>query len=220
MKKIDDSSLLASYIVKHDLQQYMDSDLFEIATLQSFEKDEHLIHTGTISDFLYFLVDGTVMVYSYATDTQNICIDYASEMTPLGEASSLWEILPKSSVKAATPCICICISLSKYRTLLQKDIRFLQNVCQLLSNRLNTGITLANSLAESVTVRLAKFILANQKETIFSFQLTTCAEILNVSYRHLLRMMTRFKEQEILEKYENYYIIRDFQRLENLALER
>lgn len=217
MKRINDSERLSSYIMNHELSHYMHSNLQEISTLQSFEKNEHLIQSGEISDFLYFLVEGTVIVYSYATDTQNICINYASAMMPLGEASSLWGIEPKSSVKAATKCICICISLATYRNTLQQDVLFLQNTCRLLSTRLNTSITVANSLAESFDMRLAKFILENQKNDIFTFQLTTCAAILNVSYRHLLRIIMQFREKDILEKFGNSYIIRDLNALKNLA---
>ncbi len=84
----------------------MDNDLLAMATLHSFEKEEHLIRTGTPSEYLYFLVEGTVMVYS-SSDTQTICIDYAKPAAPLGEAS-LMELLP-SSVKAASACVCVCI---------------------------------------------------------------------------------------------------------------
>ncbi|UXC27944.1 cyclic nucleotide-binding domain-containing protein (plasmid) [Enterococcus raffinosus] len=189
MKKIHDTKQLTAYVEKHNLQDYMDSDILAMASLHFFEKEEHLIQTGTTSDYLYFLVDGTVMVYSYSSDTQNICIDYAKPATPLGEASSLWGLSPKSSVKAVTKCICISIPLNQYRTQLQKDVRFLQNICQLLSYRLNSGIN----------------------------RLTTCASILNVSYRHLLRTITNFREANIIEKKKNYYLIHDIEALEDLA---
>lgn len=217
MKKIQDAEQLSAYVEMHHLQDYMDSDILAMASLQYFEKEEHLIRTGTTSDFLYFLVDGTVMVYSYSSDTQNICIDHAKPATPLGEASSLWGLLPKSSVKAVSNCICVSIPLNLYREQLQQDVRFLQNICQLLSYRLNSGINLANSLTEPVETRLAKFILTNHENEKFSFRLTTCASILNVSYRHLLRTITNFRDANILEKKKNYYLIHDFDALNDLA---
>lgn len=217
MKKIQDAEQLSAYIELHHLQEYMDSDLLTMASLHYFEKEEHLIHAGTASDYLYFLVEGTVMVYSYSSDTQNICIDHAKPATPIGEASSLWGLLPKSSVKAVSNCISLSIPLNKYRTQLQQDVRFLQNICQLLSYRLNSGINLANSLTEPVETRLAKFILTNHEDDRFSFRLTTCASILNVSYRHLLRTITNFREANIIEKKKNYYLIHDFDALEDLA---
>ena len=70
MKKIHDSQLLAAYVKQHDLQNYMDADILTMASLQSFQKEEHLIRTGTTSDYLYFLVEGSMMVYSYPSDTQ------------------------------------------------------------------------------------------------------------------------------------------------------
>lgn len=217
MKKIDDTARLSNYIDTYNLQSYMDNDLLAMATLHSFEKEEHLIRTGTPSEYLYFLVEGTVMVYSFSSDTQTICIDYAKPAAPLGEASSLWELLPKSSVKAASACVCVCIPLNRYRSTLQQDVRFLQTICQLLSSRLNSGINLANSLTEPVETRLAKFILAHQENQHFSFQLTTCAAILNVSYRHLLRTFTSFREDKLIEKQKQGYAILDFPALESLA---
>ena len=71
MKKIHDTKQLTAYVEKHNLQDYMDSDILAMASLLFFEKEEHLIQTGTTSDYLYFLVDGTVMVYS--------CLLYTSD---------------------------------------------------------------------------------------------------------------------------------------------
>ncbi len=217
MKKIVEPSRLSSYIQNYQLQSYLDNDLLPISSLYFFDQEEHLIRAEVPSDYLYFLVDGSVMIYSYSSDTQNICIDHSQPVTLLGEASSLWELLPQSNVKAISPCLCVGISLKKYRHLLQQDVRFLQNICQILSYRLNSGVTLANSLTEPVETRLAKFILANSQNNQFSFQLTTCASILNVSYRHLLRTITNFKEEHILKKEKSYYLIQDTNALEIIA---
>ncbi|MIM11959.1 cyclic nucleotide-binding protein, partial [Listeria monocytogenes] len=53
MKKINDTARLSNYIDTYDLQSYMDNDLLAMATLHSFEKEEHLIRTGTPSEYLY-----------------------------------------------------------------------------------------------------------------------------------------------------------------------
>lgn len=217
MKKVVDPSKLSTYIKNHQLQSYLDTPLLPISALYFFEEEEHLILSEVPSDYLYFLVDGSVMIYSHSSDTQNICIDHSKPVTLLGEASSLWESLPQSNVKAISPVVCVGISLKKYRNVLQQDVRFLQNICRILSQRLNSGVTLANSLTEPVETRLAKFILDNAIGNKFSFQLTTCASILNVSYRHLLRTMTSFREAHILKKDKRCYLIQDFAALEVIA---
>ncbi|NKC67372.1 cyclic nucleotide-binding domain-containing protein [Vagococcus fluvialis] len=217
MKRISDPLRLIDYIETCNLQSYLDNDLIPISNVYTFEKDEHLIHLDTPSDYLYFLVEGTVRVYSYSSDTQNIVINRSEAVTLIGEASSLWDLSPKSNVIAETPCVCVGISLKKYRSLLQQDISFLQNVCQILSYRLNSGITLANSLTEPVETRLAKFILENAPNQLFSFKLTTCSAILNVSYRHLLRTINHFKEEGILEKQKSHLLIKNETKLREIA---
>lgn len=217
MKNISDTLSLKKYIRTLDLQSYLSHNLDSIATLISFEKDEHLITIDMPSDYLYFLVEGTVRVYSYSSDTQNIVISRSQPVAILGEASSLWNMPPKGNVKAETKCICVGISLKKYRHLLQNDVLFLQNICQILSYRLNNGISLATSLTEPVETRLARFILENTVNKKFSFQLTTCAAILNVSYRHLLRTINSFKEDGIIEKEKSYYLVLDASQLKELA---
>lgn len=217
MKKISDDILLKETIHTHNLQSYLDQELFPIASLYSFEKDEHLIRLESPSDHLYFLIEGTVRIYSYSSDTQNIVINRVTPVALLGEASSLWELMPQSNVEAETNCLCVGINLKKYRKLLQEDVRFLQNICQILSYRLNSVVTLANSLNAPVETRVAKFILENAVNQKFSFQLTTCAAILNVSYRHLLRTINSFKADGILLKENNYYLIQDAERLEVLS---
>ncbi|BCA84901.1 transcriptional regulator YeiL [Enterococcus saigonensis] len=218
MKQLFDNDQLKEAIAINNLQDYLDTDLLSIATLCTFEKDEDLIQAGTPSKYLYFLVEGTAMVYSYTYDTQNICINYCYEATIIGEASSLWATTPSSSVKAMTPCTCVCVNLKQYRTILQNDLRFLKHTCQLLSYRLNSGINLASSLSEPVETRLARFILEHAKDELFSFQLNNCAAILNVSYRHLLRTMTNFKEQEILQKVRGGYLILNRKELRALTI--
>lgn len=217
MKKTTDNAAIMECIDTYNLQSYLDNDLLPISALCSFEKDEHLIRLETPSEYLYFLLEGNVRVYSYSSDTQNIVINRSQPVTLLGEASSLWELMPQSNVKAETDCLCLGINLKKNRGLLQHDVRLLQNICQILSYRLNSGVNLANSLTEPVEIRLAKFILENSLNQKFSFQLTTCAAILNVSYRHLLRTITSFREGNILKKEKNYYLIEDTHKLEKIA---
>lgn len=217
MKKILDSQKQRDYIINHKLQDYMDADLYSISELCIFEKDEHLIHAGLASDYLYFLVEGKLMVYSYTSDSKNVCISYFQESTLIGEAASLWQMTPNTSVKAMTSCVCVSINLNQYRHILQNDVCFLKNVCEILSYRLNSETHLANSLTEPMDVRLAKFILYHSRENIFSFQLTTCAAILNVSYRHLLRTLMSFCDSNILKKSKNCYYVLDQASLTSLA---
>ena len=98
----------------------------------------------------------------------------------------------------------------KHRNILLNDINFLRYTCKNLGERLsymnnNTCINLYDSLES----RLASFILRREKDGIFSYNLTECAELLCTSYRHLLRVINSFCASGKLEKNKKSYKILD-----------
>ena len=86
------------------------------------------------------------------------------------------------------------------------DLRFLQHVCYTLACRMNNEGQIC-ALVEPLEMRLAKFILQYSIDNIFTFQLNDCADILNTSYRHLLRVLKKFCSDQILSKTRNGYLI-------------
>ena len=217
MKYLKNRQKLQEYIDLYQLQSYMDTPLAEIGQLVTFEKSEHLIELDQSSNHLYFLLEGNVMIYTPTLEDQKVCISYTHPIALLGEASSLWKKSPKSNVLANTACLCLCIPLNEHRTVLQNDLLFLQTICLTLSDRLNSGALLASSLIEPVDVRLAKYILAHQKNSYFNCKLTTCATTLNVSYRHLTRLITQFKKEGIIQKEQQEYLILNPEKLTDIA---
>lgn len=216
MKRNSSKEALAEYINENHLQATMNTDLPSIAELQEFEKDEFLIRSDCPSKYLYFLVKGEVVV-TYADNDRTLCVGYLTPLSWLGEAASLWNLIPNCGVQSLTPCICVSISLEKYRDVLLNDILFLQNTCILLSCKLNETDFSPKTLLEPLEMRLAKFILRYSSQNIFSFRLTTCALILNASYRHLLRIIKEFCGKDILVKKKSSYLIQNRQLLEKYA---
>lgn len=217
MKRLNDEQKMRAYIRDNNLENYISADIFAISELLLFDKDDDLVQAGYPSNYLYFLVSGEVIVYSSSANDRNICISYCHQFTIIGEAASLWQMIPRRTVKALTPCTCIAINLAKHRHLLLNDLLFLQNICQILTCKLNADNELSQSLSDTLEVRLSRFILNYSFNQNFTFQLTNCADILNTSYRHLLRMLKCFCTMGVLKKAKNCYIITDRKRLEEIA---
>lgn len=217
MQKLNDRAKLSMYIEKCHFQRYMDLKLEDIAFLCSFEQDEYLIHAGIPSNYLYFVAEGGVILFSYTAEEKNTYISWLWKGEMIGEAGSLWQTPPVVNVKAMTNCICVCIDLSKYRQALLQDLTFLSTVCQILNERLANGNLVANSLMEPLETRLARFMLNQEIDNIFSMQLTVCAVMLNTSYRHLLRTIRKFCERGYVRKGKHSYLIADRKGLQQVA---
>jgi hypothetical protein len=207
-----------AYIEEFDLQSITSLDLMQISELYSFDKNEVIIHQGVQSPNLYFLVDGAADVL-YNSNNEHICVSRLEPVSWIGEAASLWKANPSCSVVAAEACTCVAVNLNLHRTELQHDVLFLQNNCHILAFRVNESGFSTKTLMEPLGMKLSRFILEYEMMGIFSYNLTTAAHIMNVSYRNLMRGLKKFCELGILRKGARGYIILDREQLEAFSQE-
>jgi len=210
MKKVENNSLFNQYVRESSILNIFSSDMKDKMDLFSFKKGDILIKEGECSDFLFFLVSGKMKVFSHSTSGKVMFVSHFNSLQVLGETCSLWQKTPTASVQATTDSYCIGISLTRHRETLLNDVKFLRYICMNLGERLsymnsNTCIT----IFESLESRLASFILKNSKDNIFHYNLTECAELLCISYRHLLRVLNTFCSNNKLNKKGKYYEILD-----------
>ena len=93
----------------------------------------------------------------------------------------------------------------------------MRNICELLASKINNEGRYSTTLLDPLEVRLAQFILLNATNHLFTLQLTDCADALNTSYRHLLRIMKQLCALNILSKEHNCYYIQDRDALERVS---
>ncbi len=217
MIKVDDNSLLDKYITNSGILDIFSTDINPYIDLLHFNKGEFLINEGECSNYLYFLVNGKLKVFSHSSSGKIMSLYHFNSFEIIGETCSLWDKPPTASVQTTSACYCIGISM-KHRDVLLNDIKFLRYTCKNLGERLsymnnNTCINLYDSLEN----RLASFILRREKNGIFSYNLTECAELLCTSYRHLLRVINSFCASGKLEKNKKSYKILDRDFFENIS---
>lgn len=215
MKKINDPQLLTKYIRQNNLQLICGFNIEGIAELCHFDKKEFILRCDVKSNYLYFLLEGEIKIFSYTLSSHILCRNFCSDLTLLGEAASLWGNYPTNNVQTLTSCTCICIDLRKYRELLLNDVIFLRFISRTLASRITNDM--ASRLLDPLEIQLSSFILSVSSDNIFTFNLTECANILNTSYRHLLRILKEFCDKGYLKKDNRRYIILDRSSLEEIA---
>ena len=214
---VKNKDLLDKYISATGISRFFSQDISNLLELFSLEKGDFLINEGECSDYLFFLVNGKLKVFSHSTSGKMMSLSLFNSFQIIGETCSLWNKPPTASVQATCKTYCIGISM-QYRDLLLNDIVFLRYICQNLGDKLsymnnNTCI----NLYESLESRLASFILKSENNGIFSYNLTECAELLCPSYRHLLRIINLFCNTHKLSKNGKSYKIIDRGYLESIA---
>lgn len=199
MKKINDEKLLNALVEVNHLQELFSVPFLPMAELFIFDKGEYLFSQNMPSDYLYFLVSGRVEVFAYIGENRIHCQQYFCSCEIIGETDILWGEPSISYVLALSSCKCIGISLPRYREILLNDIAFLRHVARALSNRLKDKTTDRNRLI-SLESRLAAYIFDFSNGGIFTANLKETAELLDSSYRHLLRSMSSMCDKGTLKK--------------------
>ena len=217
MINVKNQELLDKYVNNTGISELFSQDITNLLELFSLNKGDFLINEGECSDYLYFLVSGKLKVFSHSTSGKIMSITLFNSFEIVGETCSLWNKPPTASVQATSKAYCIGISM-KYRDLLLNDVIFLRYICQNLGERLSyMNNTTCINLYESLESRLASFILKTEKDGIFSYNLTECAELLCTSYRHLLRIINLFCSTNKLVKNGKFYKIIDRSYLEKVS---
>ena len=217
MINVKNQELLDKYVNNTGISELFSQDITNLLELFSLNKGDFLINEGECSDYLYFLVSGKLKVFSHSTSGKIMSLTLFNSFEIVGETCSLWNKPPTASVQATSKAYCIGISM-KYRDLLLNDVIFLRYICQNLGERLSyMNNTTCINLYESLESRLASFILKTEKDGIFSYNLTECAELLCTSYRHLLRIINLFCSTNKLVKNGKFYKIIDRSYLEKVS---
>ncbi len=91
MKKINNLDLLTTSINDSNISQRFSSELLPYFELFSFEKGDFIIRQGFCSDYLYFIIEGKVRVYSYTPSGNITLLSFCDGYETLGDSASLWE---------------------------------------------------------------------------------------------------------------------------------
>ena len=200
MKKILDQNIIGHYLHETNIAQLFSHDIDDFLELFYFKKNEFVLHEGVSSDYLYFLADGEVKIYSSIGNGKHLDHGHYPLFRVIGEAATLWGDPASASVQCETAGYFFGIALTRHRATLLNDVSFLRYICEVLRSQMNAQRHSSHALFFPLESRLASLILQNSEDGVLHYNLVTCADLLSTSYRHLLRVVGRLCEDGLLAK--------------------
>lgn len=218
MKIIEETGSAERYRKRKDLRELFPEKIIEAMELCSFKADETIISQDEHLDYLYYVLEGRVLVHTYLANGKNIILSSSSAPLLLGEIELLDGISATMSVKAVSDLLAFRLELVGNKQMLLDDNRFLRKLCSLLAAKeASSARRLIYSSGFALKNRLAGFILRNSVNGTFGIRKVEAAGTLGVSYRHLSLMMARFVKEGLLTKNRLKYRIADEKGLRKLA---
>lgn len=209
---------IARALASSDFQSFFSFDITPYVELHRFEKKETVTDEGEPFPYLYYLISGKVKIYMSHPNGKVSLLTFLEAPSLMGELGLIGVETQARGIQAVTPCVCLAVSLNQHGQRLLQDNQFLLRVCRLLGERvIHRTDRYTRSLSYPLENRLAALILLTEQDGLYLEKHTEAAEYLNVSYRHLLYVLSQFCQQGWLRKTGRRYWVEDREVLERLA---
>ena len=226
MKKINQPTLMKQYMEKYHLTDYFSQDVSSHLNLYFWKKGEHICREEENNDYLFFFVDGKAKVYTTLKNGKSLLICFYDDFNLIGSLEMMDHRLSTASIQVIEDSYCIGIKQQAVQQYLLGDVVFLQFILRSLSTELerstkNSSINLLYPLEN----RLASYLFATKEEPVlaisaypvFNENLTSLAELLGTSYRHLHRSLKVLADKKVINKTAYGFELIDLPQLEELA---
>ncbi|MDQ0245171.1 CRP-like cAMP-binding protein [Bacillus fengqiuensis] len=209
-----------SYIEKYPIQSLFSFPIAPYIQVCQFEQGEFIFKEGSYPEYMYYLVEGKAKLYATQKNGKVSLISFLHAPTFMGEIELLNAERYSKGIQTATRVICLAIPIHACKDKLLTDATFLKYLCIFLSKKATMFSAMyAQNQAYPLVNRLAAFILLSADHDFYKEKHTEVCEYLGVSYRHLLHVFAQLCEANIIEKQSRGYMIRNKERLQELAKE-
>lgn len=216
MNEIKNAKLLDAYIKKYHIDSFF-SDIslyYPYLSLVEFPQKTVISRDLDMVGYFYFIVEGRYKVYGNLENGRRILYRFCNAFSVLGEMELLLEADRRTdvnSVETVEQCQIVILDYRSISQMLLKDARFLYFVCQVLAEKMSYFGTMqmVNNLS-SAREKVAMYLLNSVGSSgIFCENQGIVAEQLDISYRHLHRILRQFVENGWITRLESGYRIVD-----------
>jgi len=189
MRYLSDETKLQHYKELLSLSRCFENPDALPISLVEFEEGEPIYPAGSRLRQMFFVAEGSIRIHHISEVGRQFIITYEDAPAFLGDVEFLEDLPSANHVEAATPLICLQLPMERCRILLENDLLFHKFLCHSIAGKL-VGVneerqTQRSPLPEKLAAYL--FHLFQSGKELPSLQ--EVSEILDCSYRHLLRSL-------------------------------
>lgn len=219
MEIITNKKLLDKYIEKYEIDKFFSFwNKYEVK-LVKYDKGEIICSDNKKLNEIIFIVKGSLKIYYISSEGKTLYLSFKKAFFMIGEVEFAGEH-DSPYAEAISDVLTVSISIDKYKDLLNEDIVFCRYVIKCLAHKisLSSKNSFLNQL-HSKESRLALYILTNEENNIVNENWTDISNLLTISYRQLMRLLSKFCEDGIIKRTnkKGRYEILSIEKLENLC---
>lgn len=197
MQIVQDEELLQKALLDLDMQSKFNVDCLK-PILCSYKKGELLTGPHIRQQYLLFLVSGIVQIYGIGIDGRKIPVNLVKRGSIIGDVEFCNARNSNLFSEAVKDILCVGISVSEYREVLESDIRFLRFLLSTISSKVYLT-SVSESPEISVEEKLLHYMKEECPETVMK-GIEHATLRLRCSRRQLQRVLKDLCERGMIEK--------------------
>ncbi|MBW4841706.1 MAG: cyclic nucleotide-binding domain-containing protein, partial [Paenibacillaceae bacterium] len=226
MKDITDPALLRDYMQTYGLRKVFPEALLPYLTLYAYDQGELICTQGEPSHSLYVLVRGKIKIYNTSPEGRTLVISFKNPLEVIGDVEYIRDGDIINTVEAVSPVQMIGVEYRWLRKHGEEHSPLLNFLLEIITKKFYMkSSSLSFNLLYPVEIRLASYLLSvsfDEADTLFLGKLSTAdlvdaANLIGTSYRHLNRVLQKFKAQGLIERSRDGITVKDRGGLHNLA---
>ena len=220
------SDLIIHYLKTNKMLEIfseIDTAYFQV---NHFDKGKFICNIDDAMDRLYFVVKGKVKVYTITPEGKKLILRFINPLAIVGDIELIQNSKAHNAVEACSHVVAISISHTVIRNKLIQDPIFMKFLLENIANtlKISTRFTALN-LLYPVEVRVASYLLSiftdsngnMYKEDLDATSVSSIADFIGVSYRHVIRVLQKFYNEKLIEKSNGVIVIKDLSRMKEVA---
>jgi len=220
-----------SSLIIHYLKAYSIFDVFANMNIEHFQVNH--FKKGTIIcdkddeiNRLYFVVKGKVKVYTITPEGRKLILRFINPLAIVGDIELIQNSKAHNVVEVCSDVETISISFEVIRKTMLHDPIFMSFLLENIANTLKVSTCFTSlNLLYPVEVRVASYLLSIStdstgkvnREDIDSVSVSSIADFIGVSYRHVIRVLQKFYKENLIEKKNGAILIKDFCKMKEIA---
>nr|WP_084667413.1 cyclic nucleotide-binding domain-containing protein [Bacillus proteolyticus] len=226
MKVENRSELIIQYLKAYNMLEIFSGISTDYFQVNHFEKGKLICNIDDEMDRLYFVVKGKVKVYTITPEGKKLILRFINPLAVVGDIELIQKSKTHNVVEACSGVVAISISNTVIRNKLLHDPIFMNFLFENIANtlKISTRFTALN-LLYPVEVRVASYLLSIStdsngnmyKEDLDSTSVSSIADFIGVSYRHVIRVLQKFYKEKLIEKKNGVIVIKEFFRMKEVS---
>ncbi|MDQ0417340.1 CRP-like cAMP-binding protein [Croceifilum oryzae] len=225
--KILDRDSLNQYLSSFQLETIFHKQIIPRLLLYEFNEGEYICSQGDTPEYLYVLVKGRVKVFITSTEGKTLTLSFKTPIELIGDIEFVSGMNTMNTIEAVSTVRVIDVHYQWLEMYGKDDPLFLQFMLDIIAKKFHVkSHSMSFNLMYPVDVRLASYLLSISDDDFKMGAVTKqhllvnskdIADLIGTSHRHLNRTIQQFCKKGLVERKNEFVIVRDPEGLRNLA---